>query len=546
MLTFLKRHLPILFILLVGITLIAALFNPGYFASHDGIFHIYRTEEALNMLKLGEFPLRWAGNFDQGFGIPLFTFIYPLPYYLTSVLSYVTGSIWAVKLLTLFAYLLGGVGVYYLFQNKKNNFYLPLTLSLIYLMTPYQFLNIFVRGAMGEVLALGLIPWVLVSFKHLASTAKLRWYHPLPLGLLLIAHNFLGILFAVFLVGYLIFSKSNKKHAFISLLLSFGLAAFFIVPMVTQKGDLYSTLHPDLNFRYDQHFVKFNQFFYGKWDYWYSMPPDKEDGMTFQLGVAQIALAVAGLLYTLYLLISKKKVSALQIYLLVAYLGSLFLMHAKSSFIWEMIPLLKSIQFPWRFLFMPAILTPLLAGPFLSSFSTKKFFPLILIGILALNFVNVRNYRRPIKFFDLTEYTDLYRLYYNKTSTTFRSEILPRWNVLNERYKSDELLINSGNMTLDSLVYNPLHISFTLNNKPDPSVSRVTLLRNYYPAWQLIMDGKTKIPLNPTDEGMITFEPPQGVHSYVLQMGSTTIELVSNMISLISLIGLVVIWRKSN
>lgn len=546
MLTFLKRHLPILVILLTGVVLIAALFNPGYFASHDGIFHIYRTEEALSMLKLGEFPLRWAGNFDQGFGIPLFTFIYPLPYYLSSIISYVVGSIWAVKIVIFLSYLLGGVGVYFLFNAPKQKSLLPLTLSLIYLMTPYQFLNIFVRGAMGEVLALGLIPWVLVSFKHLAQSNKLRWYHPIPLGLLLIAHNFLGILFAVFLVGYLLFFIANKKHAFISLLLSFGLAAFFIIPMVTQKGDLYSTLHPDLNFRYDQHFVKLNQFFYGKWDYWYSMPPDKEDGMTFQLGVAQIVLAISGILYTLYLLVSKKRVPVLQIYLIVAYIGSLFLMHAKSAFIWEMIPLLKSIQFPWRFLFMPAILTPLLAAPFLLSLSKKKFFPLLLLGILVLNFINVRNYRRPIKFFDLTEYTDLYRLYYNKTSTTFRSEILPRWNVLNERYKSDELLINSGNMTLDSLSFNPLHISFTLNNKPDPSTSRVTLLRNYYPAWQLVMDNKTKLPLSPTEEGMITFEPPQGIHSYVLRMGSTTIELVSNVISLISLIGLVVIWRKSN
>lgn len=540
-----KLYFPLLLLLVLGIFLVAALFRPGYYAAHDGIFHIYRTEEALSMLKLGEFPLRWAGNFDQGFGIPLFTYIYPLPYYLTSIMSYLTGSIWAVKLLTFFAYLLGGVGVYYLFKSPKQHPFLPLALALIYLMTPYQFLNIFVRGALGEILALGLMPLVLVSYRHLGETNLLRWYHPLPLGLLLIAHNFLGILFAVFLVGYLLFSVSNKKAALSSLLLSFGLAAFFIIPMVTQKEYLYSSLHPDLNFRYDQHFVKVNQFFYGKWDYWYSMPPDKEDGMSFQLGVTQMTLVTLSFLLVFYSLVKKKTVPAIQIYLLIAYLGSLFLMHAKSAFIWELVPILKSIQFPWRFLFMPAIVTPLLAYPVFTSLP-KRYLPYILALLLILNFANIRNYRRPIKYFDLTEYTDLYRLYYHKTSTTFRSEILPRWNVPAERYKSDELLINSGNMTLDDLSFNPLEISFTLNNKPDPTTSRVTLLRNYYPGWKLTMDGTNRLPLTPTDDGMITFEPPLGIHTYVLRIGSTPIELGSNLISLFSLFGLVYLWRKSN
>jgi hypothetical protein len=79
-------------------------------------------------------------------------------------------------------------------------------------MTPYQFLNIIVRGALGEILALGLIPWVLCSFASLAAAKNsLKWYHPLPLALLLIAHNFLGILFAVFLGGYIFFEKNDKN-----------------------------------------------------------------------------------------------------------------------------------------------------------------------------------------------------------------------------------------------------------------------------------------------------------------------------------------------
>ncbi len=535
------KYLGLIAVILIGIFLIFAIFQTGLYSSHDGIFHIYRTEEALSMLKLGQLPLRWAGNFDQGFGIPLFTFVYPLPYYITAVLSYIVGSIWSVKSLFIVSYLLGGVGMYQLFIKKDR--LIAITLALIYLMTPYQFLNIFVRGAIGEVLALGLIPWVLVSFHDLwGSKANIiKWYHPVPFALLLLSHNFLGILFGVFLLGYILTQKLSLKTSMISFLISFGLASFFILPMVLEKNLLYSTDHPDLNFRYDQHFVKVNQFLYGKWDYWYSMPPDKEDGMSFQLGVAQIAIAVIGIVY----IVVNKKRTKQDLFLILAFCGSIFLMHAKSSFIWEAVPILKSIQFPWRFLFMPAVLTPLLAATWLSSLKSARAKYLILITALLLGFINIRNYRRPIQFFDLTEYTDLYRLYLNKTSTTFRSEILPKWSVPNERYKSEDILVNAGNMTIDSFTVAPLVITATINNKPDDSIGRLTILRNYYPGWVATMDGKTKVELQPTGEGMISLMPAIGVHSYVVKMTSTLVEKIANLITLISLFILGFIWQKS-
>jgi hypothetical protein len=524
---------------MIGLFLVSAIFRTGWYASHDGIFHIYRTEEALSMLKLWQFPLRWAGNFDQGFGIPLFTFVYPLPYYITSVISYFTSSILAVKILTVGSYLLGGLGIFQLF--KKKGTMLSFALALIYLMTPYQFLNIFVRGALGEILALGLMPWVLYSFSLLVEDGnKLKWYHPLPLALLLIAHNFLGILFAVFLIGYVLFQKNQKSQAIINLLISFGLASFFLIPMIGEKNILYSYIHPDLNFRFDQHFVYFKQLLYGKWDYWYSLPgPD--DGMSFQLGFAQIILASLGIIYTIF----NPKRTKLDIYLVLAYLGSILLMLSRSFPIWHSVKILQSIQFPWRFLFMPAILTPLLAFKSLSAVSKKKYFPYILAGLLILNFVNIRNYRRPIKFFDLTEYTDLYRLYYNKTSTTFRTEILPKWSVSKERFKTDEVLVNSGNMIINSLTNTPLSVAIEINNKIDPVPAKITILRNFYPGWVAIMDGKEKIELAPSEDGMIYMVPAIGVHKYDIEMKSTNVEKLANIISLASLFMIGYLWKRN-
>lgn len=491
------------------------------------------------MLKLGQLPLRWAGTLDQGFGIPLFTFIYPLPYYLSSVLSRAVGSVWAVKIVMFSAYLAGGWGIYRLFAKVDR--VVAITLAFIYLMTPYQYVNLFVRGAFGEVVAMGLIPWVMVSLQSLQSpTQKLRWYHPIPLGLLLLAHNFLGILFAGFLVGYGLFLGRARAKTYLSLILSFGLAAFFLIPMFFERGLLYSLENQFFTFRYDQHFVTLKQLLYSKWDYWYSVPGDA-DGMSFQLGFAPFLLALIGSGFAIF----SREQRTRNCYLVFAYLGTLFLMTARSFPIWDHLTLLQTVQFPWRLLFMAAILSPLLGAIWLVRFKSprKKF--LILSLLLALAFWNVRNYRRPMKQLSEAEYTDLYRLNFGKTTTTFRTEILPKWSVPNERYKSDEILVNSGNMTLDALAYNPLKLTVTITNKPDPAESRVTILRNYYPSWHLVNEAKEEIELKPTQDGMIQFSPALGAHVYTLEQKSTKLEQIANSLSVITILYLVYLGMRS-
>lgn len=534
----LSKYYPIIIVAVAGLFLTSNLLRPGWYLSHDGIFHIYRTEEALSMLKLGHFPLRWAGNFDQGFGIPLFSFVYPLPYYLSSVLSFLIGAMWSLKTITIAAYILGGIGMYMLLSVRGRSF--GLFGALIFLLTPYQFLNIFVRGTLGETLAIGLMPWVLYSYQNLKkNNHKLRWYHPLPLAGVLLAHNFLGILFAAFLFGYMLMDRASLKRSLASLFISLGLSAFFILPMILQKNLLYSFEYKDLTFRYDQHFVTLKQLLYSKWDYWYSMPGEN-DGMSFQLGIAHIILAILGIAA----IFGKHRTTA-NLYLVLAYFGTVYLMHSKSYFIWNSLPLLQSVQFPWRFLFMPLILTPLLASNFITLIKSKNIRYILMLGLIILAFVNIRNYRNPQQFMDNKEYTDLYRLYYNKTSTTFRTEILPKWSVPHERYKTDEILVNSGNMTIDALSHDPLKINVTINNKPDSSEGRVTLLRNYYPGWTVTMDNTKKIAISPTEDGMIMLKPELGVHNYEIKMSSTPLELLSNTISSLSILILGYLWYKN-
>src|SRR5690606_25347050 len=92
-----------------------ALFRPGFFRVHDYV-HAARIAEITRAVSEGHFPVRWSANFGYGYGMPLFEFYAPLPYYfgafwywLGADVILVLKSLWLVtSVVTIYgAYLLG-------------------------------------------------------------------------------------------------------------------------------------------------------------------------------------------------------------------------------------------------------------------------------------------------------------------------------------------------------------------------------------------------------------------------------------------------------
>src|SRR4051812_8008861 len=78
----------LLFIFLVFIFLFP-LFSHPFYISHDGENHVARFANYYQAFQDGQFPPRWAANFDYGYGLPVFIFFYPLAGYLASLLHIV-------------------------------------------------------------------------------------------------------------------------------------------------------------------------------------------------------------------------------------------------------------------------------------------------------------------------------------------------------------------------------------------------------------------------------------------------------------------------
>lgn len=518
-----KKHFwPLLLTLGLTLWLTFSLLRPGWFDSHDGIYHIRRVGEMTEMLKLGYFPVRWGLFLDNSYGTPIFNYVYPGPYYLASFLKLITplGVPTILKLLAIGS-LGGGALAWYVFFQKKSRL-AGVIAATLYLTTPYQLVNLFVRFSLGEIMVLGILPWVLVMYQYLAKQGRLLWYSPLPLFAALISHNFLGLLGMGVILTYSFFSFPNFRLLLKTTLLSLLLASFFLLPMLFERSLVLSGVAQDYSFHYFDHFVMPFQLLYSRWDYWYSMPGIVNDGMTFQLGFASLSTVFLALI--LFLRHHSRSLAIL----FLLYLATIFLMLPMTRFVWNHVPILQVMQFPWRLLGIAAFVTPL----FLLHLKPT---PILLFLVLFLGLINTRNYRSPRKFWDSTEFATEYALIKDKTATSLRQELVPRWAVT-ERWQN--VLVSSDQVAieLDSASTQGKIIFSTVATGTESA----TVHKNFFPSWQGQVDGQPLI-LAPTVDGAISVPLAPGAHTYTIKLGSTLVEIIANALSLLTLLYLILL-----
>ena len=65
---------------------VSALLHPGLPPTHDGEYHVIRFYEFDKVIRDGNWYPRWAPNLNNGYGVPLFNYVYPFPNYVSFIL----------------------------------------------------------------------------------------------------------------------------------------------------------------------------------------------------------------------------------------------------------------------------------------------------------------------------------------------------------------------------------------------------------------------------------------------------------------------------
>jgi hypothetical protein len=235
-------------------------------------------------------------------------------------------------------------------------------------------------------------------------------------SLTLLSHNLMAFfiipalgLWALFLTWYF-----KKRFKIIGWVIAGGLwglclSAFFTLPVLFEQKYVHIETMFMGYFNYLAHFADTFQLFFSRfWGYGSSVW-GPQDGMSFSIGQAHWLLGLSSLVvFLLFWLKKKQKELWLVVFLFVLFLGTAFLTHQRSSFLWSALPILGNMQFPWRFVGLSTFFVSLLAGSFfVLTRSSKKTWALSLFLILLVVVLNL-NFFRPEKILKINDEEKLF------------------------------------------------------------------------------------------------------------------------------------------
>ena len=374
------RQLDAGYLVVLAICLLAVwpfLSRPALPMETDAELHVYRLAELARLVRGGELYPRWAPNFYFGYGYPIFNYYAPLVYYLglPVVLLPFFDAVAAVKAVFVLGLLAAGIGMYGFVRDNWGRS-AAFVAAAAYVYAPYlHFVDPHMRGDLAEAFSFGLFPLALWALDRLNRTGSpAAWLAAVILvAAVILSHNLMAMVFFGLLLVWALWRSSESKRigslpgptsyratllSLPALLLGVGLAAFFWLPVGLEQDavNLSSLIGDGSHFDFRNHFLSLGQLLApSRLLDWGATEPD----FRFNLGLAQWALAAVGLVS---LLSGRARRAFHAAFFAVAAVALLFLMTPASTFLWEAIPLLPYLQFPWRLLGPTVALLAVLAG----------------------------------------------------------------------------------------------------------------------------------------------------------------------------------------
>lgn len=535
-----KVSIPLIIVLIFAFIAGFALLHKGLPPTHDGEYHVVRFIEFDRTLRGGSLYPRWTPDLNYGYGIPLFNYIYPLPNYFSSF-SHIFGLsfIDSFKFNFFTAILLAGL-FFYLWTKSFFREKGAMVGAVFYLFSPYMFVDIYIRGSVGEVWALALFPaflWAITEFIY----EKKRAFFPVSivfLALIIFSHNILALMFFPFSILYsllLISFAKNQKSLIFSLItiifIGLGLSAVFWLPALSETK---YTVGLQI-FDYKNNFPDFFQLLFPSWGSGF-FGGSLNNQMSVQIGIANLFAVFISIVVFIKLFRKKDYRAKLVGFFLIAFFTVTFLILRFSLPVWEKVPFMNYFQFPWRFLSLIILICSFLAGGIFSVVKKKIFFIVMLFLPVILSF----SYAHPAYFMDRTDNYYATRPNFIDGTNSIGNSFNTLWfNAKPVRIVSK--IQENRNMVINKESIQPSNYKFeTTTLKPVV----LTLNTAYFPGWEVRID-KKHVQVNKNKEGLITFSVPKGRHFLNINFNDTPIRKVSSLISILSLILVITLFFKS-
>lgn len=496
--------------------------NMEIFGFYDTAFHINR---ALSLESIFSSPI----NFEtfRSYGMQVNNFypwltLYPL-FLLIKFTNLAIGYnlfIYIVTLITLF------ICHYVMYEITKKHVTSSF-FAIIYTTSSFRSVEIFLRGAMGELLAMSILPLILLGFIKLYDSKKESWVMlAISMTLLIYTHVLSVAMTMVMIIIALIIQFYRKKKIEIFLIIKLIKAAIvtlllslaFIGPMIEQ------TLYQDLNRPYVDILQK-RAIYLGK---------------EFLIGSIDSELLSFGIGLTLLicLIILTFNFKKLGILSKITYImGIISILLCTKIFPWfalQNTPL-NIIQAPWRFMIFSTLFisfsVSLFISPQLEKFSytrRRNFILLLILAISILNYSSVVNMVKEMNFQGT----------YSNEQMENKLEEFENFDYVPIGYKKDQLLLKNHQVTEDGQVIyssfspNKDEITFTLKSSKGKTIV-LPVFR--YKGLTVTVNSKNATVLKQGGP-FVTVKSESGINKVTIRYSYTFFSKISLFISIITLI----------
>ncbi len=518
----------------------------------DSPFLLWRTMAAAEALRSGHVPIRWMAHAAYDLGYPFFNYYAALPYYLSGGLTVLgLDPILAIQTTQTLGFLLAALSMaLWARRLYRGNVAIILAVAA-YTFAPFHLVNVYVRGdSLSEFYAFVWFPLILWALDRLITRpnrARLA-VAALAYAALVLTHNVSAFIFTPFALLYVLMRAVPSRpvlRRWIVYLAPFALgallAAWFWLPALAElrEGQM-GTAFTEGYFHYSHHFRGAN-LIQRTLAFDYRVAVEEGAAGPFAMGAVQAGLALVGAVIVTLCRCRRWG------YLLIGLVLATMMITPLSRPLWDALPFLAVIQFPWRFLSVQALFTAMATAALGDELvrarsgprALRRAIPWGLVGLLLLAaLADLRPERLPIAESDVTwDRLQFYESFTGNIGTTIRYEYLPR-HVVPRPYISEALVEGEGRPYGTTLL-----TATRLTSTPAQQQWQITLTApgevvfplHWWPGWRITVDGEAAVLYPIIGSGRAAARLPAGVHDIRLELGSTPWRTLALLLSLAAL-----------
>jgi hypothetical protein len=595
------RRLPsfdpyILLVVLFSLFSLGPLLQSGYFwDAHDArhsVYFLFEFDRGMQGSAQSAYP-RWQPDFAFGYGYPFFNIYGPLSSYAGEIF-YLLGSGFTDAIKIVFGLSVIGSGLaMYGFVKQVLGRRGGLVAAVAYVVIPYRLVDLYVRAALAESVAYVFVPlvlwavWATLHRPRLANVLGLTFAY----AALMFTSPLVTLLLTLILVLYiavLALARLNDEQPWrrlsresvlplvghlghvlaptaLALLFGIALSAFFALPALIENRFVRVDQWYGGRYAWGGDFVEFFQLFSGKWGFGTSVPgPDDE--VSFQLGVVPVVLSLLG---TVSLFRKRDKAglnrAARRLVTFFAALTAIvvFLMLDVSAPLWQVLPLVRLAQFPWRLLTLTVVSMAFLCGTAAHQADDEDRLPgtatLLLVALLILGSLPYMRAEMSEQEVSLASFMQIQQSSDEMTGSTAWVRQVPSWSSMADYHIAGEPLTSKVNYKY--LYRQPgrprvrTDESYVDSELVEYSAERpvlITFNTFYYPGWHAYLldpatgDARQELPISLRGElGLMTVRVPAGTGRVLLRFEDTPVRKAGTVMSLgsLGLIGILLLGR---